>query len=76
MAARVQLSQLESTGVGILERVTDPALKKRAEESIGVYISQIFRMSRDKLKSEAGRGCKSSVDSIGVHKCKRFIKSN
>jgi hypothetical protein len=67
---------LESIGVCILERVTDPALEKRPEESIGVHRGQSSRMSRAKLKSEAGTGCKSSGESIGVHRSQSFKKSN
>ena len=33
-------------------------------------------MSRDKLKSEAGSGCKSSAESIGVHRSLSFRESN
>jgi hypothetical protein len=52
----------------VLETATDPAHKKRLKEFIGVHRSPSSKMSRDKLKSEAGRGCKSSADSIGVHR--------
>ena len=37
-------------------------------ESIGVHRSQSSRIGKDKLKSEAGKGCKSLVESIGVHR--------
>ena len=51
MAARVQLSPLES--IGVLDTATDPAHNKRLEESIGVHRSPSSKISRDKLKSEA-----------------------
>ena len=66
------MSSLESIGVLVLERVTVPALDIRPEESIGVHRSQSSRRSRDKLKSEAGIVCKSSVESIGVHRSLSF----
>ena len=65
-----------SIGVGLLERATDPAQEKRPEESVGVHMSQSSRMSRDKLKSEAGSGCKSSAESFEVHMSLGFRKSN
>ena len=67
-AGGVQLSPLESIGVWVLERVTDPAWDKRPEESIGVHRSQSSRMSRYKLIPEARRACKSSVESILDHR--------
>ena len=57
--ARVQIGES-------LERVTGLARENRPEESIGVHRSQSSGMSRDKLKSEAGSGCKSLAESIGV----------
>ena len=70
------MSLNESIEVRVLETATDPAHKKRLEESIGVYRSPSSKMSRDKLKSEAGSGCKSSAESIGVHRSLSFRNSN
>jgi hypothetical protein len=49
---------------------------KRLDESIGVHRSPNSKMSRDKLKSQAGRDWKSSGESIGDHRTQSFKKSN
>ena len=75
-AARVQLSPLEFIGFRVLERVTDQVKERKPKESIGVHLSKSSRISRDKLKSEAERGWRSSAEFIGVHRSLLFRKIN